>query len=113
MSLIPLDDRRGDGQPPSREGVSEPGVLGRLWNRVRSLLSSVADHTSDHRHYETESVLALPDGADPHPDGGVTGRGDSEPLELVCTETDDRLTVSVADNPDATITSDTWVPVER
>jgi len=36
-----------------------------------------------------------------------------EQLELVSTETETTLTVSAADNPDASVTSDTWTRVER
>ncbi|MBX0323029.1 hypothetical protein EGH21_08320 [Halomicroarcula sp. F13] len=33
-------------------------------------------------------------------------------VDLVCVETGDRLTVSLPENPDATLTSDTWERVE-
>jgi hypothetical protein len=43
----------------------------------------------------------------------LAGETDDGVVELVSTETDDVLTVEAVDNPDATISSDTWEPVEQ
>jgi hypothetical protein len=112
MSLIPLDDQRGDDEQPPHGGPSDSGLLDRLGRRVRSMWTTVAEavRPRDSQAGDRPTPTALPTVA--RDTTGSTDDGGSE-LQLVCTQTDDHLTVSVADNPDATITSDTWEPVER
>jgi hypothetical protein len=109
MSLIPLDDRRGDDRQTPPEGQSQRGGVGSLFQRVRSVITAVADRFRGSED-DQQAVEALPD------EGLQTGETIETlrtELELVSSKDDETLTVTDADNPEATITSDTWESVER
>jgi len=122
MSLIPLDEPRGDGPTTPRTGPGEDTPIRRFLSGLKSALRAIfgAGSPADGQSGET----AKPDGASERgvaraqaadrpaelPSGSAS---DSGRVELVSRETEDTLTVAVADNPDATISSDTWESVER
>jgi len=114
MSLIPLDDRRGDEEPTPPEGRTQHTTVGRLWDRLRSVLTR-ATHRLGIRPATDEgshgTVQALPEETRVEP--GETSETLRTDLQLVSSENGETLTVTDADNPDATITSDTWETVER
>ncbi len=124
MSLIPLDESRDDGRRTPNGVDSEQRAVDRFRAAAASLVAAVAAAierllASYSRHGVSEAETAqtaLPDTVE---DGGLAryerrpDRAVGSELELVCTETDDQLTVEAADNPDAAISSDTWVPIER
>ncbi|MBX0285560.1 hypothetical protein [Haloarcula salinisoli] len=119
MSLIPLDEPRGDGPDAGGDSPTDPSLVDRFLSGVRAVLlalpgvsaltspqasarsEAAVDTTEDDTSPERDTPAALPGG----PVGGQ--------VEVVSTETDDTLTVEAVDNPDATISSDTWEPVER
>jgi len=119
MSLIPLDEPRGDGPPAGRDSPEDTSLVGRFLSGLKAVLlalpgaSAVSD--TDAAGDRTE-VVADTAGRDASTDSkapaALPGVTKSE-VEVVSTETDDTLTVEAVDNPDATIRSDTWEPVKR
>jgi len=119
MSLIPLDEPRGDGPDHGGDGPKDASLADRFLAGVRALLlalpgasalaSSQASERSD-ATLDTTDADSSPERNTPAPlpSGPTSGQ-----VEVVSTETDDILTVEAVDNPDATISSDTWEPVER
>lgn len=111
MSLIPLDEQRGDdGTTPAEAQPRRRGV-GHLWDRLQTLVAQVAERLGAGGATETadEATHALPDTSD----SGETVETLRRHAELQSSEADGTLTVTDADNPDASITSDTWESVER
>ena len=123
MPLTPIDESRGDRPRPSRGQRAESSVTQRLWGRAKELLANLpvggsrfvppednADESA--AGAETETVSALPTHERPFT---APARNDSEPnqAEPVSIETDTDLTISLPDNPEASITSDVWERVER
>jgi hypothetical protein len=122
MSLIPPDNSRGEGHTTPNAEDSERRAVDRLKTVAASLVATLAvaiervvtGYARDGMS-ETDTSSALPDTVEE----GALARYERPPvraeteLELVSTETDERLTVEAADNPDAAISSDTWVPIER
>lgn len=116
MSLIPLDEPRGDDASTPREGAPVDSVFGRLWGRLTSPLRALFSGpvtkagTADGDESDTPAL-------DPaESDRGATAaasRRETRRQEFVTTEEDEQLTLALADNPDAKITSDTWERVER
>ena len=118
MSLIPLDESRASEPSDSRDSPDAASLTDRFRSGLKAVLLALpgvstlaGDGGSDRSEPGTDTAerdgspdrtapVALP--------GGSTGE-----FEVVSTETDDTLTVEAVDNPDATISSDTWEPVER
>ena len=118
MSLIPLDEPRGDGPSDGRDGPGDTPLTARLRSGLRTVLLALPG----------ASVLANDSAGDqPEPTGDAAERdvspdrtapaalpgGSGSEVDVVSTEADDVLTVEAVDNPDATISSDTWEPIER
>jgi DNA-binding ferritin-like protein len=116
MSLIPLDDRRGDEETKPPECQPQRRGVGRLWGRLQSLLSQVAERLGtggDTSDSSQPTVHALPEERDEQPPRGETLESLGQQTELVSSEEDGTLTVTDVENDDATITTDTWESVER
>jgi len=118
MSLIPLDEPRGGGPSTPDEDASEATLLGQFLAGVKAAVSAlpvVSALVSEPQDEGTQSAepaaltTARP-GAESVPSSLPSGH---EQMAVVSTETDDTLTVEAVDNPDATIQSDTWEPIER
>lgn len=111
MSLIPLDDRRGDDETTPPEARPQRRGVGTLWSRLRTLVTRVAERLGSGGETDAPETTtkALPDATD----AGETIETLRQRSELVSSEGDGTLTVTDADNPDATITSDTFEKVER
>ena len=117
MSLIPLDEPRGDGSTGG-DGPEDTSLVGRFLSGLRAVLLALpgvsalaSESTSDRPEPVTDTTEcdASPDRKAPATlPGGSQGE-----VEVVSTESDDTFTVEAVDNPDATISSDTWEPVER
>lgn len=117
MSLTPLDESRGTSPSQPTEGEPTDTLVGRLGTALREAVRALvpngpAGSTTDE---SSESTPALEPADRRRTERGSSTRREPErgQLELVTTETDERLTVSDADNPDAKISSDTWERVER
>ncbi|MDS0281657.1 hypothetical protein [Haloarcula onubensis] len=119
MSLIPLDQPRGDGPNSPGDGPEDASLLGRFLSGCKAALlalpgvSALASDRDDDRSEPTLDATERERSSERKapatlPAGSATGE-----VEVVSTETDDTLTVEAVDNPDATISSDTWEPVER
>jgi len=122
MSLIPLDESRGDGPNDGRAGPEDASLVDRFVSGLRAVvlaLPGVSALATDADEDRAGSVATVEhDGdRDASPDekapATLPGGPPSGQVEVVSTETDDTLTVEAVDNPDATISSDTWEPVER
>ncbi|WP_324661951.1 hypothetical protein [Haloarcula sediminis] len=118
MSLIPLDEPRGDGPSDGRDGSDDTPLFDRLLSGLRAVVLAfpggstlVNDSASDRPEPTVEDADrdAAPDRTAP---AALPG-GSESTVDVVSTETDDTLTVEAVDNPDATISSDTWEPIER
>ena len=92
-----------EGQP-QREGA------GGLFERLRSALATVARRLSNTDDDEESLEETVPERS---VEAGETTETLGQRLELVSSEGDGTLTVTDAENPEATITSDTWESVER
>ncbi|MFC6973718.1 hypothetical protein ACFQL1_01940 [Halomicroarcula sp. GCM10025709] len=133
MSLTPLDGRQQDRAEAVRDGASAESLRSRLRARIGDLLARVplarrlvgADGDADRptatapvptdrspEHSARVLVEDLPQRDRPFVTPARRA-GDRNPVELDVSEGDDGLTLSLADNPDATITSDTYQRVER
>jgi hypothetical protein len=124
MSLIPPDESRGDCRTTPNTPNSDRRTVDRFRAVAASLVATLAaaierlvtGYSRQGVDRTEGSSTALPDTVD---EGGLAryerppDRAVGTELELVCTETDEQLTVEAADNPDAVISSDTWVPIER
>ncbi len=119
MSLIPLDEPRGDGPTAGADGPEDASLVDRFLSGAKAVLlalpgvsSLVTGQASDRSEasVDTPEDDTAPERSAPAalPGGPASGQ-----VEVVSTETDDTLTVEAVDNPDATISSDTWEPVER
>ncbi|WP_262176763.1 hypothetical protein [Haloarcula laminariae] len=118
MSLIPLGEPRGDGPENGRDGPDDEPLVTRLLSGLRAVVLALPGAST----LASEPASDQPDPAvdaadrDTSPDrnapAALPGRAGSE-VEVVSTEADDTLTVEAVDNPDATISSDTWEPIER
>jgi len=112
MSLIPLDEQRGDDRDTPGEGPPARSAVGRLWGRVTSALRAFLAGPSA-RPRESGGDESVGPALKPAETDGPASRPDTGRQEYVTTEHGERLTLALADNPDARITSDTWEPVER
>ena len=110
MSLIPLDDRRGDEEVTPPEGQPAHGGAGGLFERLRSALATVAQRLSTPETDDEQLEDTVPEKS---VQPGETAETLRQQLELVSSEADGTLTVTDAENPDATISSDTWESVDR
>ena len=119
MSLIPLDEPRGDGPDPGGAGGNEASLVDRVLSGVRAVLlalpgvSALASGRASHRSETSVDATDTDTSPEPNTPAPLPGGPASGQVEVVSTETDDTLTVEAVDNPDATISSDTWEPVER
>jgi hypothetical protein len=131
MSLTPLDEQRRERSEAARDGASPESLRSRLRARISDVLARVpvANRligTESDRAVET--VATAPTRSPDHTtrvvvDGlpqrdtpfvtPVCQTRDQNPAELDAAETEDGLTLSLGDNPEATITSDTYQQVER
>jgi len=109
MSLIPRDEQRGDGPVESRPDQADAPLVHRLLAALKAVLLALPG-ASEPAPESTEEA-SLPGGREP-PAMLPSGR-EREDAEIVSTETGDRLVVEVIDNPDTSISSDTWEPVKR
>lgn len=135
MSVTPKGGRRDSRSDPRQDGGRVP-----WWTRLRtrfatfvrrlsSGLRASADEDDGVRQERPREALVhlADDSVGPPVSGSVQGfpdrhrpfsyptrnLSDSNPVELVGTEDRDTLTIAHPHNPDATITSDVWVTVER
>jgi len=124
MSLIPLDEPRGDGRSTTRDERDDRSLLQRFWAGMKATVLALpgARALVDRPTATAESASSNAVPATREPDRPTdrkapatidNGPDEDEGPELVSTEEGDTLTVEVVDNPDATISSDTWEPVER
>jgi hypothetical protein len=119
MSLIPLDEPRGDGPKTSREGPADPTIVQRFLAGVKTVLLSLPGGSilaGESAESESEARPAEPERAsDQMAQATLPASSDTSGrvIEVVSTESGDTLTVEAVDNPDATISSDTWESVER
>lgn len=135
MSITPVDkppDREERGPGASRRSAVRKSV-GRFFAWVRERVSAVLPSVEDR-----EPALTV--GSTPSTDAGEAARPavatkgsaavstvrerdhpltypgrdlqGTNPPDVVSTETDDGLRISVPDNPDATLTSDVWTTVD-
>ena len=118
MSLIPLDEPRGDGPNAGGDGPKDTSLVGRFLSGLRAVLLAlpgvsalVSEAGSDQPEPVTDATErnVSPDRKAP---AALPGGSEHE-VEVVSTERNDTFTVEAVDNPDATISSDTWEPVER
>ena len=113
MSLIPLDEQRGDGPSEPRQGPEDTSIVQRFLAEAKSVLlalpgvSALASESAETRSEAPANTTKRKAPATP-PSGSV-----GERVEVVSTATGDRLTIEAVDNSDATISSDTWESVER
>ncbi|WP_227015520.1 hypothetical protein [Haloarcula sp. JP-L23] len=136
MSLTPMDEPKGDHTGALPEVEDDPGLVQRFRLRARGFLRSLpggnrllswGDDRGGDRPQSRVHIDGLADRAVEPPECPRIGdlprrdrpftyptRNHSERnrVDLVCVEMDDRLTVSLPENPDATLTSDTWERVE-
>jgi len=122
MPLTPIDEYRGGRPDAPREEHTKPSIPRRLWRGVKALLAELPvggdlftpadDDADDATEPAPETVSALPARDRPFT-APVHGQTESDQVEPVCIETDTELTISLPDNPEATITSDVWERVER
>lgn len=122
MNRTPLSEPRDSASPTTREEPVRSGIFGRLWDRIKSGFKSLIgrDHAAVQDSQETQSGMLTPSSAKlPARRRTTVSSADNRrrpretQQELVSTRTGDELTLTVADNPDASISSDTWEPVER
>ncbi|MFC6755634.1 MULTISPECIES: hypothetical protein [Haloarcula] len=119
MSLIPLDEPRGDGPDPGGDGPKDASLADRFLSGVRAVLLALpgVSALSSSRASDRSEASVDTSGDDTSPErnapAALPGGPASGQVEVVSTETDDTLTVEAVDNPDATISSDTWEPVRR
>jgi len=117
MSLIPLDEPRGDSRSAPSEGEPSDALFGRLRALVASALRTlIAGSARESDPGKTpESTPAL-EPATERQDGtegrSSASRTERTPLEMVSAESEERLTLADANNPEAKISSDTWERVE-
>jgi|GEM_PF-2537322 hypothetical protein len=117
MSLIPLDEPRGGGPAAGDDGPEDASLVDRFLSGATAVLLAlpgvsalVTDADGDRSAVRAEPVER--DASD-RTAPAMLSSGSAAQVEVVSTETDDTLTVEAVDNPDATISSDTWEPVER
>ncbi|WP_245180564.1 hypothetical protein [Haloarcula amylovorans] len=130
MSLTPIDKQRGGPPSTTSEEGDDSSLVGRAWARTRT----VVDHLSgrvrrwfDRRRRGRSQTTARSDDAPtpaecpriadlPERDRPFTyparDHADANQADLVSVESGEALTISLPDNPDATITSDVWESVE-
>ena len=116
MSLIPLDEPRGNDGATPKEGAQTDTVVGRLWERLTSAFRAFLPRSSTRSDESASDEPTRPALEPAEKDRGShssAARTDTGRQEYVTTEHDDSLTLALADNPDAKITSDTWERVER
>lgn len=112
MGIIPLNEPRGDGPDTDRNGSENNSLVDRFRSGLQAMLLALPGAPVVARETEpdqSESVTPSPDRTTPTP---LPGSATSE-VEIVSTNTTDALIVEAVDNPDATVTSDTWESVER
>ncbi|WP_254274180.1 hypothetical protein [Haloarcula marina] len=132
MSLTPIDEHRDRGPDAPDEARGETTALQRFVSSVRSAFGRLvgaesvfgsANARGDGPVRQERAARTTEASSDCPPVAGLPERArpftypardsdDENPVELVGVETAEGLTVSLPDNPDATITSDTWEPVE-
>jgi len=119
MSLIPLDEPRGGGENTDRDGSDDAALVDRFLSGLKAVLLAlpgVSALVSDADGGRSASAIEPVEGdasADREAPAALPGGPAADRVDVVSTETDDTLTVEAVDNPDATISSDTWEPVER
>jgi len=116
MSLIPLDEPRGDDGSTPGEGAQTDTVVGRLWERLTSAFRAFLPRPSTRPRGSDSDESTRPALEPAEKDRGSqssAARTDTGRQKYITTEHDGILTLSLADNPDAKITSDTWERVER
>ena len=136
MSVIPMDERL-EGQAASGETTASRSVWGRLRAGLTSLIrrlpysEALLDHHSGTNETKTSgqrshlivrdqrgtvpAMASAESASDRHQPLSSSAQTlpDRDRVELTGEPTDGVLTITHPDNPDATITSDTWVDVER
>lgn len=121
MPLTPIDESRGDRPHTPREEHGDRSLPRRLWGQAKELLANLPvggslfaprDDADDETEATDDTVSDLP--ARDRPFTAPAGsHPDYNQAELVCIKTETELTISLPDNPEATITSDVWERVER
>jgi len=117
MTLTLIDEGRSDRPQTPREERAEPSVPRRLWRQAKALLADLPMGGSllasdDDTDAERDTTGALPTRDRPFT-APARHTAEHNQAELVCIETETELTISLPDNPEATITSDVWERVER
>lgn len=137
MSLTPMDEPRGARDSAAAGDVAPPSLLDRVRHRVRSAIETISIgeqclqwldtrgrekpqskiHTDGFADDvvappECSSISDLPTRSRPftYP---TRNHAESNTVDLVAIESDDRLTVTHPDNAEAKITSDVWESVEQ
>ena len=123
MPLTPIDESRGDRPRPSDGAHAESSVAQRLWGRAKELLANLpvggsrfvppdndVDESAADPERDTGSDLPTRERPFTTPARNSAEANQAEPVSI---ETDTELTISLPDNPEATITSDVWERVER
>jgi len=119
MSLIPLDEPRGDGPDADGNGPENTSLVGRFRSGLRTVLlalpgiSAVSETDRPGDRIEAVTDTTELGGSTDGKASAALPSGKTNGVEVVSTETGDTLTVEAVGNPDATISSDTWEPVER
>lgn len=133
MSITPIDEPRSDRPVAADAEVRTRPLSKRIGARVRSVVASLPfgdrllewrdrEETRPETHTdaladdavsppECPSVQNLPDRQLPfsYP---TRNHPERNPVDLICIESDDAVTISLPENKDATITSDVWEQVE-
>ena len=114
MSLIPPDESRGDRPTDGRDTPDELSLIDRFRGGLKAVLLAfpgvsavLSDRSSDRSEPAMPATASGSEAPTPLPGGPQSD------IKVVSNESDDTLTVEAVDNPDATISSDTWEPVER
>ena len=118
MNVIPPDESRGDRPTDGRDTPDERSFIDRLRGGLKSVLLAFPGVSAVLSTRSTDRSESVKPANEPDADSGSEAPtplpgGQQSELEVVSDESDDTLTVEAADNPDATITSDTWEAVER
>lgn len=114
MSLIPPDESRGDRPTDRRDTSEDVSFIDRFRCGLKAVLLAFPGVSAVLSDQSTDgSEPAVSDTESDHEAPTPLPRGPQTEVKVVSNESDETLTVEAADNPDATITSDTWEPIER
>ncbi|MBX0293936.1 hypothetical protein EGH23_03450 [Halomicroarcula sp. F27] len=125
-----MDKQRGDPPGTAREEGDDSSLVGRAWARTRTAIGHLSgrvrawfDRNRRGRSQTTPRSDDVPAPAECPRIAGLPERdrpftypardhADANRADLVSVESGEELTISLPDNPNATITSDVWESVE-